>query len=150
MATRRIHQQELTERTSAEHHAISGCLAGLEASLASPGTPAWRRAVESELAPLIACLAGHAESAESQTGLLAEIEITLGRSHEVTTSRRLHASAWRQASELSDILADAGNVVADNDVVMHGRRLASAIQRHHELEADLILMAFDQDIGTVD
>ncbi|HEX5479874.1 MAG TPA: hypothetical protein VFY79_09160 [Dehalococcoidia bacterium] len=148
--TSRTHQRELAERTNAEHHAISGCLAGLEASLAAPGTPAWRRRIEGELAPLIACLAGHAESAESSTGLLVEIEITLGRSHEVTTARRLHASASRQASELSDILANADSGVADTDVVMHGRRLASAIQRHHELEADLILMAFDQDIGTVD
>jgi len=102
------------------------------------------------LAPLIACLAEHADSAESPGGLLVEVEVALGRSYEVSTARRLHRSAARQAKELSETLGDALRDFDEEGIAKLGRRLTSAIRRHHELEADLILMAFDQDIGVGD
>ncbi len=76
--------------------------------------------------------------------------MTLGRSHEISTARRLHRSATSQAAGLFETLADVGTDMDQDDLQERGRRLASAIRRHHELEADLILMVFDQDIGTGD
>ena len=150
--SRRSRLRELAARTSAEHEAISGCVRGFEASLAmfaSVSTRA-RRRIRRELRPLIACLSEHVDSAESTGGLLAEIEVDLGRSREVSTARRLHRSAARQADELSRTLADTERELEHDEIAKLGRRLASAVRRHHELEADLILMAFDQDIGVGD
>lgn len=76
--------------------------------------------------------------------------MTLGRSHDVSTARRLHRSAAQQAEDLSARLRVSGADVDRGDLRKAGKRLGSAIRRHHELEADLILMAFYQDIGTVD
>jgi hypothetical protein len=151
MSKRRQHQ--LARRAYADHAAMNSCLASFEQTLAVTSPPAagpWLRRLRQELNPLIACLSEHRETAEADGGLLTEIEITLGRSHEVSTARRLHRSALERAEDLSSALAAAKPDTERAGFRSGGRRLISAIRRHHELEADLILMAFDQDIGTVD
>ena len=149
----RRRQRELARQTYADHASINSCLVTFESVLAlsaTEPTDAWSHALRAELARLIGCLGEHAGSAEEGSGLLAEIEVTLGRSHEVSTARRLHRSAARQAEGLSSTL-DAFAAGDDRaDLRVRGRRLGAAIRRHHEVEADLMLMAFDQDIGTVD
>ncbi len=147
-----LRTNEVAERALAEHTAISDCLRGFEASVstAGPADAVSRERIQQELTPLIDHLTEHARSAESSGGLLAEVEVALGRSHEVSTARRLHRSAAERAEELSQTLAGAGSEIDMDQIATLASRLSSAIHRHHELEADLILMAFDRDIGIGD
>lgn len=141
------------EQISAEHATISASLGAFESTLASPFTcseATWRRRVRRELGPLIDCLGQHCVLAEGAGGVFGEIEVAIGHGHELTTARRLHRSALRQADELDAALgtADAGPSV--DEVRKRGRRLGSAIRRHHTLEADLVLHVFNQETGTGD
>lgn len=141
------------ERISADHESISTCLAALESTLAKPlrGTEAtWHRRLRCELRPLVDCLGQHRAFAEGAGGVFDEIEVAQGHGHELTTARRLHRSAVRQAEELFDALGRAVGDLDPDEVRARGRRLGSAIRRHHVLEADLVLLVFDQDTGTGD
>jgi hypothetical protein len=143
-------QRDTIKRTTAEHAAIAECVAEIDQVLAGEATTLeWRRRLASEVRALARCLQEHRASAEADVGVLSDIEVALGRSHEVSTARRLHRSAEQQAQELLAALR-TGADVDEEQLRRGGRRLSSAIRRHHELEADLILMTFDQDIGTGD
>jgi hypothetical protein len=146
-------QRELARQAYADHAAINGCLTTFEEALdvaPSASSGAWLRRLRVELAPLLDCLAEHRDSAEADDGLLTEIEVTLGRNYEVSTARRLHRSASQRAEDLSERVRTPAADIDHDELRKAGRRLGSAIRRHHELEADLILMAFYTDIGTVD
>jgi hypothetical protein len=144
-------QRETIKRTSAEHAAIAECVAGIDQVLVGEATAnEWRRRLASEVRALARCLEEHRTSAEADVGVLSDIEVVLGRSHEISTARRLHRSAERQAEELLAVLRGAGPDMNEDQLRMRGHRLSSAIRRHHELEAELILMTFDQDIGVGD
>ena len=141
------------ERISAEHESISTCLAALESTLDKPltGTEAtWHRRLRHQLRPLVDGLAQHRAFAEGVGGVFAEIEVAQGHGHELTIARRLHRSAVRQAEELFDALGTTVGDLSTDEVRARGRRLGSAIRRHHVLEADLVLLVFDQDTGTGD
>jgi hypothetical protein len=141
------------ERISAEHESISTCLAALESTLDKrlTGTEAtWHRRLRRQLRPLVDGLGQHRAFAEGAGGVFAEIEVAQGHGHELTTARRLHRSAVRQAEELFDALGTTVGDLSPEEVRARGRRLGSAIRRHHALEADLLLLVFDQDTGTGD
>jgi hypothetical protein len=141
------------ERITAELESISTDLAALESTLDKPltGTEAtWRRRLRRQLRPLIDGLAQHRTFAESADGVFGEIEVAQGHGHELTTAHRLHRSAVRQAEELFDALGTVVGDLSPDEVRARGRRLGSAIRRHHALHADLVLLVFDQDTGTGD
>ncbi len=139
------------EWVTAEHESISTCLAALESTLEEPLTgtePTWHRSLRRQLRPLVDGLEQHRAVAEGTGGVFGDIEVAQGHGHELTTARRLHRSAVRQAEELFAALGKAD--LSPDEVRARGRRLGSAIRRHHALEADLVLLAFDQDTGTGD
>lgn len=141
------------ERITAELESISTYLAALESTLDKPltGTEAtWHRRLRRQLRPLADCLGQHRAFAESADGVFGEVEVAQGHGHELTTARRLHQSAVRQAEELFDALGTVAEDLSPDEVRTRGRRLGSAIRRHHALHADLVLLEFDQDTGTGD
>jgi hypothetical protein len=146
-------QRRHIEWVTAEHESISTCLAALESTLKQPLTGSealWRRRLRRQLRPLVEDLEQHRAVAEGAGGVFGEIEVAQGHGHELTTARRLHRSAIRQAEELFDALGTAVGDLRPDEVRARGRRLGSAIRRHHALEADLVLLVFDQDTGTGD
>jgi hypothetical protein len=103
-----------------------------------------------ELEPLLGSLADHVSSAESPDGLLTRVEVAIGRNHDVSAARRLHRTATQQAAILSRTLGDAGVDHTDEEIQSIASRLGSAIRRHHEIEADLLLDAFEHEVGVGD
>ena len=141
------------ERISAAQGLINTLLTALESTLHKPLTgtdAAWHQRLRSQLRPLIDGLNQHRAFAEGEGGIFAEIEVTQGHGHELTTARRLHRSAVRQAEELFDLLGRPIRGLSQDEIRARGRRLGSAIRRHHALEADLAVLVFDQDTGTGD
>jgi len=141
------------ERTTAELESIRTHFAALESTLdkSVTGTEAtWHRRLRRQLRPLVDCLGQHRASAEGAGGVFGEVEVAQGHGHELTTARRLHRSAVRQAAELFEALGTAVGDLSPGEVRARGRRLGSAIRRHHALHADLVLLEFDQDTGTGD
>ncbi|MEP7384628.1 MAG: hypothetical protein ABI910_23350 [Gemmatimonadota bacterium] len=102
------------------------------------------------MSPLIDALGQHCVLAEGTGGVFGEIEVAIGHGHELTTARRLHRSALRQASELDAALRTTDAGPSADELRKRGRLLGSAIRRHHALEADLVQLAFNQETGTGD
>jgi len=141
------------EQITAELQSISTQFAALESTLTKPLTgteAAWHLRLRRQLRPLVDGLGRHRAFAEGADGVFGEIEVAQGHGHELTTGHRLHRSAVRQAEELLDALGTAIGNLSPDEVRSRGRRLGSAIRRHHALHAELVLLEFDRDTGTGD
>ena len=145
----------VTRRTAREHEAIVAALQAMERALASPAPtrePQWIDRVRRELATVIGLVQEHCASAEAPDGLLGHVEIALGRTYEVSEARREHERLQRDAvsflAALEDHTPEGGPSPAE--VRERARALASALRAHQAREADLLLLAFQQDIGTGD
>jgi hypothetical protein len=139
------------ERISGELDSIRACLAALESTLARPLTDTtWHRCPRRQLRALVDCFEQHRSAAEGADGVFGEIEVAQGHGRELTTGRRLHRSAMRQAEELFDALGTKAGGLTPDDARTRGRRLASAIRRHEALHGDFVLHVFDRDTGVGD
>ena len=91
----------------------------------------------------------HRESAENAGGVIAEAEALLGRPPALAAARSQHVRLLKDAGKL---LADLEKQRDDPQLTCEAVRkrawdLALALRNHQALEADLILEAFDLDIG---
>jgi hypothetical protein len=141
--------------TAAEHSAMTRAIQVMERALESP-VPGrereWKLRTAAALTVVLDDVSQHVASAEKDGGLLAQVETTIGRSHEVTTAYTHHR---RMINEAETLLRDVERAIDDaslqcEDVRRRGASLAGLLRAHHALEADLLLLALEQDIGVGD
>jgi hypothetical protein len=144
--------QEAAAKAAREHESIISSVHRLEAALASPAPgreAAWKQRAGAALVGVLDSLNVHRESAENKGGVIAEAEAVLGRPPTLAEARTQHLRLLKDGSEL---LADLEDQHDDPRLTCEAVRrrawgLASALRNHQALEADLILEAFDLDIG---
>ena len=144
--------QEAAARVARDHEEILSAVHRLEAAMASPAPgreTAWKHRAGAALVGVLDSVNVHRMSAENEGGVIAEAEAVLGRPPALSAARSQHVALLKDAGEL---LADLEARREDpkltcKAVRRRAWRLASALGNHQALEADLILEAFDLDIG---
>ncbi|MDO8616118.1 MAG: hypothetical protein Q7T33_10365 [Dehalococcoidia bacterium] len=137
-------------KAAREHEAIVTAVHILEKALASPAVgreAAWKRNAAPALREVIESLKAHRESAENQGGVLAEAEAVLGRPPALAAARNQHTRLTREANQLLVALITEDPKRSFREIRRRGRRLTSLLHDHRALEADLIMEAFERDIG---
>ena len=144
--------KEAAAKAACDHEEIIRAVHKFEAALASPAPrrePAWKHRAGAALVGVLDSLNVHRESAENEGGVIAEAEALLGRPPALAAARSQHVR----------LLKDAGKLLADLEKRRDDPRLSCeavrerawdltlALRNHQALEADLILEAFDLDIG---
>jgi len=144
--------EEAAAKAARDHAAIVTAVHRLETALASPAPGrerAWKHRAGAALVDVINSLNVHRESAENEGGVIAEAEALLGRPPALAAARGQHVQLLKDAGEL---LADLEERRDDPRLSCEAVRqrawdLTLALRNHQALEADLILEAFDLDIG---
>jgi hypothetical protein len=150
--------EEAAAKAARDHEEILSAVHRLEAALASPAPgrePAWKQRAAAALVGVLDSLNVHRESAENEGGVIAEAEALLGRPPALAAARSQHVRLLQEGGELLADLAlrePQGERRGDPKLTCEAvreraGRLASALRNHQALEADLILEAFDLDIG---
>jgi hypothetical protein len=133
-----------------EHAAIVKAAHTLENALACPAPGReedWKRRVHAALGSVIEALKAHRKSAENNGGIIAEAEALLDRPPAIAAALNQHKRLARKASQLFVALDTNKPALGFRDIRRRGWLLASSLQDHRALEADLILEAFHLDIG---
>ena len=150
-ADARTQEQEIVAtNTSSEHDSIVGAIQALEAALASPATgreDAWSERIERDLAPVVAAVVQHCRAAESEGGLVKELQLSLGRPHSLKVVSREHERLAIEAAEFLESLSSQGDVAL---VRARAADLTADLRAHQAHETDLIYEAFFRDIGLGD
>jgi hypothetical protein len=139
--------------TSQEHGDITAALVSFEASLASPSYKRrtwWRMRVRRDLDALIDALRAHRRSAEGVGGLLHELVLRLGNSAQIRRASDGHDYIEKAADALHDLLGRKPHAGNEDLPRKDAEVLTRAIRRHEALEAELLLEAFNRDIGVGD
>src|SRR5438132_8613900 len=152
LASANARVKEAAAKAARDHEEILSAVHRLEAALASPAPgrePAWKHRAGAALVGVLDSLNVHRESAENEGGVIAESEALLGRPPALAAARSQHVLLLKDAGEL---LADLEKRRDDPQLTCEAVRerawdLALALRNHQALEADLILEAFDLDIG---
>ena len=144
--------EEAAAKAARDHEEILSAVHRLEAALAPPAPgrePAWKQRAGAALVGVLDSLNVHRESTESEGGVIAEAEAVLGRPPALAEARSQHIELLKDARELlADIEGRRDDPKLTCEAVRERAwRLASALRNHQALEADLILEAFDLDIG---
>ena len=141
---------EIAAKAAREHAAIVTAAHLLEKALASAASGrevAWKRNAAPALSQVIEALKIHRESAEDQGGVIAEAEAVLGRPPALSAARNQHKRLARKAGELLASLDEGDGEMTFQDIRRRGWRLAASLHEHRAIEADLIMEAFQRDIG---
>lgn len=138
-----------------EYDTLIVALHALEKALATPAPrreEQWKRRTHSALAVVVDRLKAHCRAAESDGGVLAQAEVTVGRNRAVSRAFLQHKRLLTEARALlADLDRRAGHSsLTPREVRRRGHRLASALRHHQALEADVIIEMFDRDIGGED
>ncbi len=152
MPDRKPRAGEAAAKAAREHGTIVTALHMLEKALASPAPgreASWKRRAGAALVVVVDSLNVHCESAEKRGGVLAEAEVALGRPPELRQARSQHEQMLRDARQLLSDLEERADdkKLTYREVRRRGWRLAADLRRHQALEADLIMEAFERDIG---
>lgn len=137
-----------------EHERILRAIETLENGLrylASRRPRAWRQRLLRDLRPVDECLREHCAAAERRGGTLVDIEIVIGRLHEVTAARREHEQLTALAADLFAAIAHGRDGAHLSTEEHHrGARFADALRRHLLVEIDLVQIRYTLDVGVVD
>lgn len=138
-----------------EYDTLIVALHQLEKHLASPAPrreKEWKRRAHSALAVIVDRLKAHCRAAESNGGVLANAEISIGRNRSVSRALLQHKRLLTEARELlADLDRHADHPsLTPREVRRRAARLASTLRAHQALEADIIIDTFDRDIGGED
>ena len=139
--------------TSREHADLTAALINLEASLASPSYKRrtwWRMRVRRDQEALIHSLRTHRLSAASSGGLYDELVLRLGKSREIRRARQDHEYMEKEARALHESLGRKPQAGNEDLPRRDAEVLTRVIRRHEALEAELLLEAFNRDIGVGD
>lgn len=142
----------LTEKTRAEYDALKEAMHRLESALASPTSGRereWCNHVVRDLGAVHEALARHAESAESESGLLAEVsEAQAAAGDRVERLRRDHADLQEKARALRLQLEFNGEEQPPcAELRRQVSELLSALRQHQAEETDLVFETFMTDLG---
>jgi hypothetical protein len=141
---------EAAEKVAREHEAVLAAVHELEEALASPAVGregAWKQTAASAVRGVVESLRVHRESAENEGGIIAEAEAVLGRPPALSAARNQHKQLTKESAEMLAAFDPLDGQSAVQEVRRRGWRLASALHEHRALEADLIMEAFERDIG---
>jgi hypothetical protein len=139
--------------TSRQHAELTDALVDLEAALASPSyrrRPWWRRRVGRELETLIEALVAHRQSAEAPGGLYDELEARLGKTPMLRRGLQDHNRMEEAARNLIPTIRRRALGSDEEQARREAELLTRAVRRHQALEAELLLEAFNRDIGVGD
>lgn len=145
----------LRAKTAREHESMLRALHALERAITATAVRrerTWRRTTRRSVATVVGLLQEHCESAEAPAGLLAEAEQRVGRFRELSQARRDHARLQRDAATLLgdlDEYADAARLPYD-EFRKRAARLIAALRLHQAREADVLMLAFQLDLGVGD
>ncbi len=144
--------QQVAASTALEHKALLQAVGALEQALAAPAparNDARSQRTRRALAKVVGFLQDHCESAEKPGGLLAEAQRKVGQSRVVTQTRRDHQHLSRDAVTLLAAIDEnrRGKSLTYREVSKRADALAASLRRHQAREADLILEAFQRDLG---
>jgi hypothetical protein len=138
-----------------EHDCIVEAMHVLEKALAYP-VPGreveWKQRAGAALAVVVDYIRQHVESAEADGGLLTEVEVKVGRTHDVQSALKDHELILENSDHLlRDLSEDIGDpVLPTNEVRNRTNDLSASLRQHQWREADLIMSVFDLDIGAGD
>lgn len=127
----------------------------LERALAAPAPGRelqWKNQAGAALAVVVDCVRQHVDSAEGDGGLVAELEIVLGKNRDVRLAmddhNRLRGHAETLLGDLSSRIEDPALTTED----IRGRTisLTMLLREHQWREVDLILGTFGLDVGPAD
>lgn len=109
----------------------------------------WQRRTRHHLAKVVGLLQEHCESAEAEDGLLPMAERHIGRFQEVSQARREHKRLVRDAALLLGDLDEFASAALLPYVELRKRaaRLTASMRLHQAHEADLLMLAFQLDLG---
>jgi hypothetical protein len=145
--------RKLAEQTSREHQTMARALRALQRAASAPALKrrAWRERARKELANVVGLLQEHCQAAEGGDGMIAQVEVQLGRSREVSRAARDHRRLQREAATLLARLDE----YADGDISARELRervggLTAALLDHQAREADLLTLALQTDVGVPD
>jgi hypothetical protein len=127
-------------------------LQSLEAALTSAAPKrerVWKQAARRGLATMVGLLQEHSTWSERSNGFLAEIEAGIGRNRELSRVRREHDRLQHEAvAVLAAVDAyEDPRTLPYHDVRKRALQLAADIRLHQAREADLLMLAFQLDIG---
>lgn len=155
MPTRTTRADRAIAKHAREYETIIVALHALEKALAAPAPrreKEWNKRNHSALNVVINRLKAHCRAAESDGGVLAQAEVTIGRNRAVARAFVEHKRLIAEARELlSDLHRRTDHLsLTPREVRRRALRLASALRHHQALEADVIIETFDRDIGGED
>jgi len=136
-----------------EHERILRAVEALEDGLrylASRRPRPWRQRLLRDLRPVDECLREHCAAAERRGGALADLEVVIGRLHEVTAARQEHDELMALAAGLLAEIEYRRGAARLAEGRVRGARLAEALRRHLLAEVDLIQVRYTLDVGVVD
>lgn len=151
----RDRREQVARTASIEHSMIVDAMYTLERALASPAPgrePQWKHRAGAALAVVVDCVRQHVDSAEGDGGLVAELEVALGKNRDVRLAMddhsRLRVDAEALLSDLSSRAEDPSLTTSD----IRGRTitLTALLREHQWREVDLILGTFGLDVGPAD
>lgn len=85
--------------------------------------------------------------AEQRGGLVAEVELKLGRSDDITEVRRAHERIVRDAVTLLAALDEPQDDKTRREVRRRARELTKALRSHAIRQADLLIENYNRDLG---
>ncbi len=124
----------------------------LEKALTSPAPRrerVWKQATRRSLATIVGLVQEHCAWGESSDGLLTEVEARMGRNRELSQVRREHKRLQGEAVRLLaalDEYQDPSNLPY-HDIRRRAAQLAVDLRLHQAREGDLLMLAFQLDIG---
>ena len=145
----------LRAKTAREYEAMVRALQALENTFTATAVKrerAWRQRTRHRLATVVGLLQEHCDSAEEPDGLLSLAEQRIGRFRELSLARRDHTRLLRAAVTLiSDLDEYAGAARLPYDEFRkRAAQLAAALRLHQAREADILMLAFQLDLGEGD
>ena len=144
-------QQSVSEDTRLQYVDIVGAVLQLEAALASPAVgrfPEWNRRLIQQLVPVAEAVTKHCLAAESEDGLVRELERELGGRPRIL--RLVSEEHQTLVTDLGRFLASLESSDDRELVRAEAARITKALRQHQAHEADLIYEAFCRDIGVGD
>lgn len=139
-------------KTAREYQSMVAALHALERTFTAPAVRrerTWRRRTRRDLAIVVGLLQEHCDSTEEPGGLLLEVEQRVGRFRDVSQARREHKRLVREAVVLLAELDEYAQAVRlpYHDFRKRAARLTGALRLHQAREADILMLAFQLDLG---
>lgn len=148
-------QERASQAAGIEHSMIVDAMYTLERALASPAPgrePEWKHRAGAALAVVVDCVRQHVDSAESEGGLVAELEVALGKNRDVRLAMDDHKQMRLHAQKLLNDLSSRADdpELTTKDVRSRTVTLTDLLREHLWREVDLILGTFGIDVGPAD